>query len=307
MLSTIIATHESERILVPTLAALIPGATAGLLGEVVVADAGSRDATAEVADVAGCRFMVSSDPLAARLKAAAASTRTPTYTIDVVRSYPHDVTAYTEGLLWHDGRLFESTGLKGKSSIREVELETGRVIRRRDLDSAYFGEGIIILGDNMWELTWQDNIGFIYDWKTFQPKGQFKYDGEGWALTTDGTSLIMSNGTPVISFRDPKTFAITRSFTVTDHDVPVSKLNELEWVKGEIWANVWESEQIARISPATGHVIGWIDLAGILPAMDRRGGEDVLNGIAYDEKGDRIFVTGKNWAKLFEIKLKQRS
>jgi glutamine cyclotransferase len=246
-------------------------------------------------------------PADARTTPAVATNRTPTYTYEVVRTYPHDIGAYTEGLLFHDGRLFESTGQKGKSNIREVDLNTGRVLRQRAIDSVYFGEGIIILGDTMWELTWQNNVGFLYDWKTFTPKGTFKYDGEGWALTTDGTSLIMSNGTPVINYRDPKTFAITRSFTVTEHDVPVTNLNELEWVKGEIWANVWESDQIARIDPATGHVVGWIDLGGILPKVDRNGGEDVLNGIAYDDKGDRIFVTGKNWSKLYEIKLKQKS
>lgn len=233
--------------------------------------------------------------------------RTPTYTFEVVRTYPHDAGAYTEGLLWHDGRMFESTGQKGQSNIREVDLQTGRVIRQHDIDSTYFGEGIIILGDNLWELTWQNNVGFLYDWKTFTKKGDFKYDGEGWALTTDGTSLIMSNGTPVINFRDPKTFAVTRSITVTENDLPVTKLNELEWIKGEIWANVWESDQIVRIDPANGHVLGWIDLGGILPRTDRTGKEDVLNGIAYDEKGDRIFVTGKWWTKLYEIRLKQKS
>ncbi|MEP6832788.1 MAG: glutaminyl-peptide cyclotransferase [Gemmatimonas sp.] len=241
------------------------------------------------------------------------STRTPTYTYEVVRTYPHDVGAYTEGLLFHDGRLFESTGNRGESNIREVDLQTGRVIRQRDLkgkdniDSAYFGEGIIITGDNIIQMTWKSEVAFIYDWKTFEPKGQFKYQGEGWALTMNGDSLIMSNGSSVINYRDPKTFAITRSITVTDHDVPVSNINELEWVKGEIYANVFETKQIVRIDPATGKVLGWIDLTDILPAADRTGKEDVLNGIAYDEKNDRLYVTGKYWPKMFEIKLKQRS
>ena len=237
----------------------------------------------------------------------ATGARTPTYSYEVVASYPHDAGAYTEGLLWHEGRLFESTGQKGHSNIREVDLKTGNIIRQHDIDAKYFGEGIIIFGDKMYELTWQDNIGFIYDWKTFTQKSQFTYEGEGWAFTTDGKSLIMSNGSSVIAFRDPVTFKVTSAITVTDHDTPVSKLNELEWIKGEIWANVWETDQIARIDPATGHVLGWIDLAGILPAADRKGNEEVLNGIAYDAKGDRIFVTGKYWGKLFEIKLKQRS
>ena len=256
---------------------------------------------------AACSSDKASDATPYTAKPAATDPRTPTYTYEVVATYPHDVGAYTEGLLWHDGRLFESTGQKGHSNIREVDLKTGTVIRQHDIDAKYFGEGIIIFGDKMYELTWQDNVGFTYDWKTFTPKGQFTYEGEGWAFTTDGKSLIMSNGSSVIAFRDPATMKVTSALTVTDHDVPVSSLNELEWVKGEIWANVWQTDQIARIDPATGHVLGWIDLAGILPASDRKGNEEVLNGIAYDAKGDRIFVTGKYWGKLFEIKVKPRS
>lgn len=242
-----------------------------------------------------------------------AGTRTPTYTYEVVRSYPHDVGSFTEGLLFHEGRLFEGTGNVGQSYIREVDLQTGRAIRQRDLvgkdkrDAGYFGEGIIIVGDKLVQLTWKNEVAFIYDWKTFEPKGQFTYQGEGWAFTSNGDSLIMSNGSSAIVYRDPKTFAITRTITVTDHDVPVSKINELEWVKGEIYANVWESNQIARIDPATGKVLGWIDLTDILPKAERTGKEDVLNGIAYDTKADRLFVTGKYWPRMFEIKLKQRS
>ena len=245
--------------------------------------------------------------------APAASTRTPTYTYEVVRTYPHDVGAFTEGLLFHEGRLFEGSGDTLSSFIREVDLPTGRAIRHRDLKGrdkrgeAYFGEGIIITGDNLIELTWKSEVAFIYDWKTFEPKGQFTYQGEGWAFTSNGDSLIMSNGSSAIVYRDPKTFAITRTITVTDHDVPVPKINELEWVKGEIYANVWESNQIVRIDPATGKVLGWIDLTDILRKEDRTGKEDVLNGIAYDAKTDRLFVTGKFWPKMFEIKLKQRS
>ena len=237
----------------------------------------------------------------------AAAVRTPTYSYEVVNSYPHDPTAFTEGLLIHEGRLFESTGEVGKSNIREVELTTGRVLRKHDIDPKYFGEGIIIFGDKLYEMTWTTEKGFIYDWKTFRQTGEFTYKGEGWALTTDGTSLIMDNGTNMLYWRDPKTFAITDSIKVTDHGEPVMKLNELEWIKGEIWANVWQSEQIARIDPKTGVVTGWIDLTGILPSIDRTGKEDVLNGIAYDAVKDRIFVTGKNWSKLYEIKLKKRS
>ena len=241
------------------------------------------------------------------------STRTPTYTFELVRKYPHDPTAYTEGLLFHEGRFFESTGEIGKSNIREVELETGRVIRQHDLvgkgkdGEGYFGEGIIIVDDRIIELTWKAEVAFVYDWKTFEPKGQLTYQGEGWALAKHADSLIMSNGSSVIAYRDPKTFAAVRTITVTDHGVPVPKLNELEWVKGEIWANVWETEQIARIDPATGNVLGWINLQGLLQPGDKNGQEDVLNGIAYDEKNDRLFVTGKRWSFLYEIKLKQRS
>lgn len=233
--------------------------------------------------------------------------RTPVYVAEVVQEWPHDRGAFTEGLLWHEGRLFESTGNVGESNIREVELQTGRVIRKRDLPAPYFGEGIVIFGDNMYEITWKHEVAFVYDWKTFAPKGQLKYTGEGWGLTTDGKSLIMSDGTPTIRFRDPTTFAEKSSITVKDHGQPVTNLNELEWIKGEIWANVWESDQIARINPATGEVTGWLDLKGILPAMDRTGSEDVLNGIAYDAAQDRLFVTGKYWPKMYEIKLKQRS
>ena len=240
-------------------------------------------------------------------KPAVNSNRTPTYVFDVVRTYPHDPTAYTQGLVWHEGRMFEGTGQVGKSSIREVELQTGRVIRKRDVPPPHFGEGFVILGDNLYEITWQTHKAFVYDWKTFAPKKEFTYEGEGWGLTTDGTSLIMSNGSSAITFRDPTTFAIQRTINVTDHDVPVNSLNELEWVKGEIWANVWQSDQIARINPESGAVVGWIDLAGIFPASERTGSEEVLNGIAYDAANDRIFVTGKNWPKLFEIKVKQRS
>jgi glutamine cyclotransferase len=235
------------------------------------------------------------------------TTRTPSYTFEVVTEHPHDPGAFTQGLLWHEGRLFESTGEVGTSNIREVDLKTGRVIRQRDLAPPHFGEGIVIFGDKLYQITWKTNKAFVYDWKTFAPTGEFTYEGEGWGLTTDGTSLIMSNGSSTLIYRDPKTFVAQKAITVTDHGNAVSQLNELEWVKGEIWANVWQSEQIARIDPATGNVLGWIDLTGILPSLDRTGTEDVMNGIAYDAEKDRIFVTGKLWSKLFEITLKKRS
>ncbi len=246
-------------------------------------------------------------PAADSASASAATTRTPTYVADVVQSWPHDPDAYTQGLLWHDGRMFESTGVVGKSSIREVDYQTGRVLRKHDVPEPYFGEGIVIMGKDLYEITWTSGIAFVYDAQTFEKKRQYTYEGEGWGLTTDGTSIVMSDGTSAIRFRDPATFAVVRTISVTDHGTPVTQLNELEWVKGEIWANVYQSDQIARIDPATGNVTGWIDLSGLLPKLDRTGSEDVLNGIAYDAKADRYFVTGKLWPKLYEIRLKQRS
>jgi len=237
---------------------------------------------------------------------AALSTRTPTYKYESVQSYPHDPKAFTQGLVWHDNRLFESTGQVGESTIREVELTTGRVIRRQDLAKPHFGEGIVILGAQLFQITWTSGKAFVYDWRTFKRTGEFSYDGEGWGLATDGSALIMSNGTSALVWRDPATFAVTKTLTVTENGTPVSALNELEWVKGEIWANVWQTDQIARIDPATGEVTGWIDLAGILPSLDRSGKEDVLNGIAYDAAQDRIFVTGKLWSRLYEIRLTER-
>lgn len=233
--------------------------------------------------------------------------RTPTYSFKVVQSYPHDAMAFTQGLVWHENRLFESTGQVGTSNIREVELNSGRVIRQQDLDAPHFGEGIVLLGEQLFQLTYTSGKAFVYDWKRFTRTGEFTYDGEGWGLTTDGAAIIMSNGTSSLVWRDPATFAVQKTITVTDHGTPVSQLNELEWVKGEIWANIWQSEQIARIDPATGNVTGWIDLKGILPSIDRTGSEDVMNGIAYDAARDRLFVTGKLWSKLYEITLKQRS
>ncbi|HEY0930113.1 MAG TPA: glutaminyl-peptide cyclotransferase [Gemmatimonas sp.] len=235
-----------------------------------------------------------------------AAARTPTYTFDVVNVYPHDPGAFTQGLQWHDNRLFESTGQVGTSGLREVDLTSGRVVRQQPLEQPHFGEGMVILGDKLYQLTWQSGKAFTYDWKTFTRNGSFNYDGEGWGLTTDGTSLIMSNGSSSIVWRDPKTFAVTKTLAVTDRGTPVAAINELEWVKGEIWANVWQSDSIARIDPNTGMVLGWIDLSNILPKIDRTGNEDVLNGIAYDAAKDRIFVTGKLWSKLYEISLKPR-
>ena len=232
--------------------------------------------------------------------------RTPVWVADVVRAFPHDTSAYTQGLQWHNGQLYESTGQVGRSSIRRVVLETGEVVQRRDLAPPHFGEGIVILGDRLYQLTWQSGVAFVYDARTFAPISEFRYTGEGWGLTSDGTQLYMSDGGPGIRVLDPATFTVQRVIAVTENGTPVRNLNELEWVKGEIWANVWTTDRIARIDPQTGAVVGWIDLTGLLPQSLRHGREDVLNGIAYDAEGDRIFVTGKNWARLFEITLRPR-
>lgn len=229
---------------------------------------------------------------------------TPEYGYTVVHAYPHDREAFTEGLFYLNGVLFESTGLEGQSNIRKVDLATGRVIQQRALSPAYFGEGIVNWKDRLIQLTYQTQIGFVYDLASFKPESSFRYSGEGWGMTQDGSRLLMSDGTASIRFLDPETLKETGRITVTDHGQPVRKVNELEWVKGEILANIWQTNQIARIDPKSGRVVGWIDLSGLLPPADRSDDQDaVLNGIAYDPVGDRLFVTGKRWPKLFEIRL----
>ena len=234
----------------------------------------------------------------------------PEYTYEVVHSYPHDRTAFTEGLFYLDGFLYESTGIEGASSVRKVRLETGEVVQRHDLPSAYFGEGIIHWKDRLIQLTYKTEVGFVYNLSTFETERRFEYPGEGWAMTQDGKNIFMSDGTAQIRIWDPETLQELRRITVTDQGQPVPNVNELEWVKGEIYANIWETDRIARIDPATGRVVGWIDLAGLLSPNERLAGPegtDVLNGIAYDAKGNRLFVTGKRWPKLFEIRLVRRS
>ena len=231
--------------------------------------------------------------------------RAPTYSYKVVRSFPHDRQAYTQGLVYLDGFLYEGTGLHGQSNIRKVRLETGEVLQKRRIDDKYFGEGIAVVGSNLIQLTWQTEVGFVYDLATFAPKRTFSYTGEGWGLTYDGTRLIMSDGTPTLRFLDPATLRETGRLPVRDGGTPVDELNELEVVKGEIFANVYQTHRIARISMKTGRVTGWIDLSGLLSPRDAAG-VDVLNGIAYDAAKDRLFVTGKLWPKLFEIQLVPR-
>jgi glutaminyl-peptide cyclotransferase len=228
----------------------------------------------------------------------------PTYGFEVVHVYPHDRTAFTEGLFYLGGFLFESTGLNGRSQIRKENLDTGQPVMTRDLPDGYFGEGITAWRGKLIQLTWRNQVGFIYDLRTFKPVGRFRYPGEGWALTEDGRQIVMSDGTPQIRFLDPATLKEVRRITVTTEGGQVANINELEWVKGEIFANIWMTDKIVRIDPATGRIMGWIDLAGILPASDVSGDrDDVLNGIAYDAVHDRLFVTGKRWPKLFEIRL----
>ena len=230
---------------------------------------------------------------------------TPVYGYQVVRTYPHDPNAFTEGLFLRDGFLYESTGLEGASSIRKLDLETGRVEMERSISSQFFGEGIIDWKDKLIELTWKNQVGFVYGLDDFETRGEFSYAGEGWALTRDDKRLIMSDGTSRLRFLDPETLKETGGISVTDEGKPVDQLNELEWVKGEILANIWQTDRIARIDPVTGHVKGWIDLTGLLPANERQRA-DVLNGIAYDAKTDRLIVTGKLWPRMYEIKLVKR-
>lgn len=222
--------------------------------------------------------------------------------VEVVQSFPHDPAAFTQGLIWSNGALYEGTGQYGKSSLRRVDLQTGKVEQSVPVDSKIFGEGIAELNGQIYQLTWENHIGLIYDRQTFQIVGSFSYSGEGWGLTTDGEQLIMSDGSSVLRFLNPKTFAVTRRITVRGPGGAVDKLNELEYVNGEIYANVWYSDRIARISPKDGRLIGWIDCSQVYPAS-RRGREEVLNGIAWDAEQQRLFVTGKNWPKLYEIKV----
>jgi glutamine cyclotransferase len=222
----------------------------------------------------------------------------------IERVYPHDPNAFTQGLQYVDGFLYETTGLNGRSSLRKVKLETGEVLQKRDLPAKYFGEGFTVWRSSIIQLTWQSEIAFVYDKATFEPRGQFSYVGEGWGLTHDGTSLIMSDGSERLRFLDPVTFAERRRLPVSANGTPVRHLNELEVVKGEILANIWQSDYLARIAP-TGRVTGWINLNGLLPPAERAG-VDVLNGIAHDPERDRLFVTGKLWPKLFEISLVPR-
>jgi glutamine cyclotransferase len=224
-------------------------------------------------------------------------------TYRVIHTYPHDQQAFTQGLIYADGHLYESTGLNGHSSLRMEDLESGRILQLQDVPAQYFAEGLTQWGSTLIQLTWQGQTALVYDRFSFHLLRTIHYAGEGWGLTQDGKSLILSDGSATLRFLDPQTFREVRRVTVKDRGVPVTELNELEFVRGQIYANIWHSDRIARISPATGKVLGWIDLSGLLPESQRSSPEAVLNGIAYDAEHDRLFVTGKLWPKLFEIKI----
>jgi glutaminyl-peptide cyclotransferase len=246
--------------------------------------------------------------LAVLLTAPSAHAAVPVYDFDIVHTYPHDTGAFTEGLFYLNGFLYESTGLEAHSSIRKVRIDTGTVLQQVDIDAQYFGEGIVNWEGRLISLTWKSQVGFVFNLGTLKLQRQFSYVGEGWALTQDGQQIIMSDGTAELRYLNPTTLKETRRITVTLDGKPVRNVNELEWVKGEIYANVWQSDWIIRIDPHNGNVIGLIDLKGLLSPSDRVAGPDgVLNGIAYDAKGDRLFVTGKNWPKLLEIRLRERT
>jgi glutaminyl-peptide cyclotransferase len=224
----------------------------------------------------------------------------------VVAKFPHSTESYTEGFFYRDGMFYEGTGRKGHSAVLVIDPATGTIIQRRALEGEYFGEGIVDWGPNVYQWTWKSGVCFVYDRFSLQLVKQFSYTGEGWGMTHTATELITSDGTAILRFRDPNTFRETRHIVVKDGKQTIDQLNELEFIKGEIYANVWHTDQIARISPVDGHVISWIDLAGLLPAEHRVNAESVLNGIAYDAQHDRLFVTGKQWPAVFEIKVMRR-
>lgn len=226
----------------------------------------------------------------------------PVQGFTLVATYPHDPAAFTQGLVFADGQLFESTGLNGESSLRRVEISTGKVLQQIKVPDEYFAEGLALVGDELLQLTWQHQRGFVYDRKTFARKRTFSYKNEGWGIAYDAAGgLVMSDGSDALTFLDAKTQAAVRTIRVRDAGQAVSQLNELEWVDGEIWANVWMTDRIARISPVTGEVKAWIDLASLWPRRQRTPPADVMNGIAYDKATRRIFVTGKKWPRLYQI------
>ena len=242
-------------------------------------------------------------PLVGQSSHSASARRPANYTFQVVRSFPHDPTSFTQGLAYRDGFLYEGTGLNGRSRLRKVRLETGEVVQEVVLGPEYFGEGITLLKNQVVQLTWQSQMGFVYNLGDFRMLRRFSYPGEGWGLTANDHDIFMSDGTSEIRVLDSGTFAEKRRIAVHDRSARIDQLNELEWVEGEIFANVWQTDRIARISPQSGEVVGWIDLRGLLSPVYRLESGAVLNGIAYDSDRKRLFVTGKLWPSIFEIRM----
>jgi glutamine cyclotransferase len=228
------------------------------------------------------------------------------YSYTIVQQLPHDMSAFTEGLTFKDGNLYESNGQNGLSDLRILDLNKGTIKNKVNLGNEYFGEGMTILNGKIFQLTWVNNKGFIYDANSLELLGEFQYTGEGWGLTNDGLSLIMSNGSNAITYLNPETFQIQKVIYVYDKGAPVYSINELEYVKGEIYANIWHSDKVVQIDPELGEIIGWIDLTGLRSKEAEQNQEAVLNGIAYDPANDRLFVTGKLWPTIFEIKLERK-
>lgn len=225
------------------------------------------------------------------------------YSYRVINMYPHDINAYTQGLVYHDGYFYESTGGEGESTLRKVEIETGNVLKIHNLESKFFGEGLVLYDGRLFQLTWRNNVGFVYDIQSFEEIKRVHYTTQGWGLTSNGQELIMSDGTNKLYFLEPEYFTVVSSIEVYDDNSQVWQLNELEYINGEIWANIYTTDRIARIDPSTGKVLAYIDLTGILPDEDRHPELAELNGIAWDNNKGRLFITGKNWPRLFEIEL----
>jgi len=232
------------------------------------------------------------------------SSGVPSYTVEVVRAYRHDTSAFTQGLLFHNGALYESTGLNGKSSLRRVALESGVVEKKIDLPGSVFAEGLTLVGNHLYQVTWRNSEGYVYDVNTFAKQRSFSYYGEGWGLATDGHQIYMSDGSNYLRVLDPDSLKLIRKIGVYSGSKPITRLNELEMVEGELYANIWQEDMIARIDPSTGNLLGVIDLRGLLKPEERTAGTDVLNGIAYDPATKRLWVTGKNWPTLFEVRVK---
>lgn len=254
--------------------------------------------------LAGCDGSAQTAPPAPPAPTVAAASGPQKLNWTVLQSFPHDPKAFTQGLLWYNGYLYEGTGEEGESNVRKVELTTGQVLQQRNQANEIFGEGLARVNDKLFQISWKNGLCFVYDVNTFAPKSRFTYKGEGWGLTYDGTNLIQSDGSANLTFRDPVTFAARSKVKVTWNGRPVEQLNELEYIDGLVWANVWQTDTIVVIDPKTGEVQKYLDMAGLLPREARLGTEDVLNGIAYDAKEKRLFVTGKNWPKLFWIETK---